>query len=505
MRRVPDMIPGDPIVGSGAKQTQKGTKSMLPVAGRIGQAESQGNFGAFNQIGAAGRVQMTEPRMQTLGIYSGDAKANDGKWEGTWNYPGINSIEDFLANPQAQQDIENRHFALIDQEIAQSGADQYVGQTIDGVPVTYEGLVWGAHLAGINGLMSWLQGRGNPADQNGTSVRDYVARGAQGGGAPGGAQRGGFVPYDPQGRVANLDYSPLLRELTSTPGGGEAALRLLTAGQESAVGYQGRKDEQERLAMQALGRGDMDVFQFYAQRSGLQIPPEVLADRQASQLLSEAALLAEKLYDDQGQAAAFINSYIGNNGDVRATYAEIGPPIEKPNLDVRAVISGQQEVYAIINKNTQEITGYVTDPGTGQPVSVPRSASGQTEPSDIREARILVEMSRAQGVEMSFEEAYRLAKASFRDEAALRQGLFTTFYNSLISQNALEPMDQATAQVEARRMVEEIIPWLGRTSQAGAQPLQQTTEEPSAEQAGPGTRPIRTYVVTPNGVIEQTQ
>lgn len=134
-------------------------------------SESGGNFraqnsavGAGGMVGHFGRLQFGQARLQ-------EAAAAGAIPPGT-------SPQQFMADPQLQQRAEQWHFADIDAKIQQNGLDRFVGQQINGVPITIDGMRAVAHLGGSEGLRRFLLtgGRYNPRDANGTSLMDYLGR-----------------------------------------------------------------------------------------------------------------------------------------------------------------------------------------------------------------------------------------------------------------------------------------------------------------------------------------
>jgi hypothetical protein len=98
--------------------------------------------------------------------------------DGTWTCKnGVCSAAGFLANPDAQIRAIDDFYRVLDGYIDSYGLRQYIGQTIGGIPITYSGLLAGAHLVGIGGLRQWLQSNGSvvPRDGNGTPITRYVA------------------------------------------------------------------------------------------------------------------------------------------------------------------------------------------------------------------------------------------------------------------------------------------------------------------------------------------
>ena len=140
---------------------------------RLLARESGGDFGARNAQGYVGRGQFGEERLA-------DAR-NAGV------IPADMTPEQFRLNPDVQKETEAWHFGDINDFIDKSGLAAYEGKTINGIPVTREGMVNVAHLGGKGGLVKFLSSEGqyNPADANGTSLSDYLAMAAEGSGVAG--------------------------------------------------------------------------------------------------------------------------------------------------------------------------------------------------------------------------------------------------------------------------------------------------------------------------------
>lgn len=160
--------------GASASPSAPSGPSAAPAS--LIQNESGGNWGAQNnavgaggQRGHFGRLQFGQARLQ-------EAAAAGAIPQGT-------TPQQFMQNPELQQRAEQWHFADIDNHIRQTGLDRAIGQTINGVPVTLDGMRAVAHLGGKKGLSQFIAtgGQYNPADVNGTRLSDYFAR--HGGGA----------------------------------------------------------------------------------------------------------------------------------------------------------------------------------------------------------------------------------------------------------------------------------------------------------------------------------
>lgn len=164
-------MPGAPVAPS-APQAGDDPRSKASLIGNEsgGRWDAQNNAaGAGGMKGHFGRIQFGQARLQ-------EAAASGAIPPGT-------SPQAFMQSPELQRAAETWHWNDIDQTIAANGYDRLVGQPINGVPVTVEGLRAVAHLGGKEGMRRFVEtgGRYNPTDENGTSLMDYFSR--HGGGA----------------------------------------------------------------------------------------------------------------------------------------------------------------------------------------------------------------------------------------------------------------------------------------------------------------------------------
>jgi hypothetical protein len=175
------------------------------------QSESGGNWNALNNEMGAGGVAGHGGRLQF-----GHARLQDAARAGVIP-AGVTPQQFAQMPPEVQSQVENWHFSDIDNSIRSAGLDQLIGQEIGGVPVTLDGLRSVAHLGGTGGMMRFAQSGGeyNPSDSFGTSLMDYLAQGAGGGGtmSQGGAPQGGGM----SGGGMNPQIVAQLAELASNP------------------------------------------------------------------------------------------------------------------------------------------------------------------------------------------------------------------------------------------------------------------------------------------------
>lgn len=203
-----DTQAGATLLGLGQKQqmlgAQKGIADIFSGGGSapastsgVGPAsliqnESGGNWGASNnvvgaggQVGHDGRAQFGRARLQEA--------ANAGA------IPQGVSREEFRKSPQLQKQAESWHFGNIDDFIQANGYDKMIGQSINGVPITVDGMRAVAHLGGNGGLRKFIEtgGKYNPSDANGTSLMDYFTR-----------HGGNTTPLAPRTQIANPVAQP---------------------------------------------------------------------------------------------------------------------------------------------------------------------------------------------------------------------------------------------------------------------------------------------------------
>jgi hypothetical protein len=205
---------------------------------------------------------------------------------------------------------------------------------------------------------SVASGRGLPAAPVYGGVRpDAEAPGwdrglaAPSGAVPAIAPAAGAVPampppspqYAQAGGGGYRQFNPLagvVAELSRTPGGGAAAMQAAIAGEgmatkraigdgrlQAAQGTDRRRAEQ--AAMTALGKGDLQVYSYWAQRAGINLPDSVLQSEQGRQRVATGSLLAQRFYSDKGQMQNFVRAYM-QTGDAMAAATAAGRPVDAP-------------------------------------------------------------------------------------------------------------------------------------------------------------------------------
>jgi hypothetical protein len=138
----------------------------------IAQAEGSANkpndgYGETNAVsGALGRYQLTEGAL------------TDAQWmsaQGYWNPSnGVLSAEDFLNNPEAQEDAMTDVMQRNDEQLEAKGVTRYIGQTYQGlngsITVTQAGLSTAAHRQGATAVATYLSALEQNGWQSGPKV-----------------------------------------------------------------------------------------------------------------------------------------------------------------------------------------------------------------------------------------------------------------------------------------------------------------------------------------------
>lgn len=155
------------------------TKTLEDFYNDLGARESGGNYKAVNTAGYIGKYQMGEAAMVDAGYYRRKTSNNyNNKWDNQFTgKDGVYSVEDFLNNPQAQENAQ-RIYKQRQWGYIKNFAQKYDGKTINGIPITQSGMLAATHLLGQGELQRYLQSDGKyiPKDGYGTSIEEYLKK-----------------------------------------------------------------------------------------------------------------------------------------------------------------------------------------------------------------------------------------------------------------------------------------------------------------------------------------
>ncbi len=172
---------------SGTTGTPSSSCGWEQFMGAVAKRESTNNPQARNDIGYAGYFQFGEGRLQEIGWYcsqpvkSGAYQSFSGQWCQKAKNHGVNSIQDFLKNPEAQKAAFKEHMIKLYNQT--KWCHQNIGKQAPGKScnITLSGILGGGHLGGAgsekrnNGVCGYTNKTGAGAsDKYGTSIGAYV-------------------------------------------------------------------------------------------------------------------------------------------------------------------------------------------------------------------------------------------------------------------------------------------------------------------------------------------
>ena len=86
-------------------------KTLQEFLTDLGARESGGKYNVINKYGYAGKYQMGEMALTDAGYYTKPSKKYNNDWSGKFiGKDGVNSIQDFLKNPQETYRKYREHF-----------------------------------------------------------------------------------------------------------------------------------------------------------------------------------------------------------------------------------------------------------------------------------------------------------------------------------------------------------------------------------------------------------
>ena len=189
----------------------------------------------------------------------------------------------------------------------------------------------------------------------------------------GGTQTAPGMPSTTNGR-----YDPILSRLAQTPGGGAAALQLLGQQQKYDISGLNRGTQYQRLAMTALGKGDVSTFQYYAQLGGISVPPEVVQNAGLRQKVAMITQLTHDFYkDDVAAGSNFARAYL-QTGSIEQAFQTAGPPQDNPRLSLKVLTDGANQYLTTFNPRTGVVAGATDSTGATVPPIAAKPNTGTT-------------------------------------------------------------------------------------------------------------------------------
>lgn len=120
---------------------------------------------------------ITEAALIDAGYYQKPSRKYNNDWSGIFlGKDEVNSIQDFLNNPKAQENAQILFKKKQWNYLKAVGAHNYLGLIINNSLITPSGLLAGAHLKGAGSVIEYLKSGGKTIlkDGFGTSIESYI-------------------------------------------------------------------------------------------------------------------------------------------------------------------------------------------------------------------------------------------------------------------------------------------------------------------------------------------
>jgi hypothetical protein len=143
----------------------------------LAKSESSRRYDIVNELGYLGKYQMGEAALIDCGYYKQDGKISNSFSDKFWTgKDGVKSKQNFLDNPQAQENAIREYMKIQWGYILVHGLDRYIGKTKKGILITESGLLGGAHLGGHIGVSDFIKKGLDAIDRNKVPVSHYVKK-----------------------------------------------------------------------------------------------------------------------------------------------------------------------------------------------------------------------------------------------------------------------------------------------------------------------------------------
>jgi Ca2+-binding RTX toxin-like protein len=143
--------------------------------------DSPARYSIVNTFDYLGKYQMGNAALIEAGFYTGAVSGDgtqvwdDTKWTALAHSYGVASRADFLSHPAAQEYAIRAFTDSQWDQLVDLGLDRYVGTTVNGLTITADGLLAGAHLRGADGVYDYLTAGIDARDEYGTPLSEYLA------------------------------------------------------------------------------------------------------------------------------------------------------------------------------------------------------------------------------------------------------------------------------------------------------------------------------------------
>jgi len=165
------------VVGSSAREPKICDKSYVEFLRDLRDRESSDNYFAINSLNFIGAYQFGEAALIDLGYVRRDADVYDNDYGGGFTGKnGIDSVTDFLTDPDVQDDAAREWMRIMWHYIEVDGLSNFAWQQIGDVTLSPSGMLAASHLLGPGALRRFVESKGQADIQDpfGTSLRSYI-------------------------------------------------------------------------------------------------------------------------------------------------------------------------------------------------------------------------------------------------------------------------------------------------------------------------------------------
>jgi hypothetical protein len=128
---------------------------------------------------------------ESSGNYDAEYESKKGnKYVGKWQFGNARltdfknankkfkdlTMDQFKNSPSIQNEVWDWHVDDINSYIDSRELDKYIGTELNGVTISREGLIAGAHIGGRTGLKNFLNKGDEGTDELGTTITEYIMK-----------------------------------------------------------------------------------------------------------------------------------------------------------------------------------------------------------------------------------------------------------------------------------------------------------------------------------------
>jgi hypothetical protein len=278
------------------------------------------------------------------------------------------------------------------------------------------------------------------------------------------------TPPPVPGPTTERVLDPVVARQAQAPGGGQQAMATFLKGEaigtardrlaaNTAIAGNRNQMQVERFALTALSKGNAAEAQYWAQRGGINIPPQVLQNANVGRLFGTGALMAQRLYGtDKAGAMRFTRAFIENGGDPVAASQAAGQPNPTtgsgrgtPGQIVQTQNPDGSIGYAIVDRSNPNAPARPVTAADGTPLGAPPRGAGNAATrgqGSQSSARAKYELLRQAGVPEA--EAANIATGNAAKPATIAS-MYKALRTEIVNDPKIKPEQREPAIEEAMK------------------------------------------------------